>query len=353
MPADLFSLTDLTESLSVGRPLAPAEVAYAAEALLTEEIADGPKAAFLCALAKKGESAEEIAGFVTAFLTRANDPGLDLAALPGPTIDVCGTGGDRLDLFNVSTASMFLLAAGGAVVVKHGNRSISSQCGGADVLEALGVRIDRPVSEAKARLERDGLAFFFAPHYHPTFRVIGPVRKSLAAQGITSVFNLLGPLLNPARPEHQLVGIYSGADMAKYASVLQRLGRKKAWVVHGRSDTDAGMDEISTLGSTTIQELDAGTITSATLTLPQLAELGLQPATLDDLRGGSREENAAILLNLLEGTLHGPKRELVTLNAAAGFVVAGLAPNLASGLAHAREQIDSGRALAKLHALRN
>ena len=351
MSADRFSLTDLTASLSQGRHLLPEEVALAAEALLNEAIEDAPKADFLRALARKGETAEEIAGFVTAFLGRANDPGLDFSRLPGPTIDVCGTGGDRLDLFNISTAVMFILAAGGAAVVKHGNRSISSQCGGADVLEALGVKIDRPPEETRAILEKHGLAFFFAPHYHPSFRVVAPVRKALAQEGVTSVFNLLGPLLNPARPEHQLVGLYSQADLRKYASVLRQLGRKTAWVVHGRVDT-RGMDEISTLGETHIEMVGENGIASRVLTLPELAELGIRPATLEDLRGGTREENAKILIDLLESKLHGPKRDLVTLNAAAGFVVAGLAATLAEGLALACEQIDSGRAMAKLHALR-
>lgn len=351
MSAELFSLGDLSASLNQGNHLTPEEVAFAAKALLSEAVADAPKAEFLRALARKGETAEEIAGFVTAFLGRANNPNLDASKLPGPTIDVCGTGGDRLDLFNVSTAVMFILAAGGAAVVKHGNRSISSQCGGADVLEALGVKIDRPPAETKAVLEQHGLAFFFAPHYHPSFRVVAPVRKALAQEGVTSVFNLLGPLLNPARPDHQLVGIYSRADLQKYASVLQRLGRKSAWVVHGRVD-DRGMDEISTLGDTHVEMLEGEEITSRVITPAQLAGLGIQPASLADLRGGTREENAAILLALLEGNLHGPKRDLVALNAAAGFVVAGLAKTLDEGLALAGEQIDSGRALAKLHALR-
>lgn len=355
--ANAHSLRGLTAALRAGTSLAPEEVAFAAGFLLAEGADPLLKAEFLHALAQKGETDAEIAAFVEAFLARAVDPGIDPRSLPGPMLDICGTGGDRLDLFNVSTASMFVLAAGGAVVVKHGNRSISSQCGGADVLEALGVPIDLPPAELRRRVETAGLGFLFAPHYHPAFKVIGSVRKSLAAQGITTIFNLLGPLLNPARPAHQLVGLFCESALPKYAAVLGRLGRTHAWAVHGRSNNGAGVDEISTMGATEIHVVQARKgiapeTNTLTITPEMLAGLGLERATLEELRGGSREENARILLGILDGSIRGRKRELVALNAAAGFVVANLAPDLASGLALAHEQLDSGRALAKLYALR-
>ncbi len=349
------SLHDLVGVLHGGAPLGPEEVEAAARFLLAEEIDPALKADFLRALATKGETDAEIAAFAEAFLARANDPGLDPAALPGPMLDVCGTGGDRLDLFNVSTTSMFILAAGGAVVVKHGNRSVSSQCGGADVLEALGVRIDLPPEAFRAKVETAGLGFLFAPQYHPSFKVIGPVRKSLAAEGVTTLFNLLGPLLNPARPACQLVGLFSEAALPKYAAVLRRLGRKRAWVVHGKCGPEAGargMDEVSTLGPTQIHDIRPEAIVERSLTPEALVRLGLGPASLEALRGGSREENAKTLLGILDGTLRGPRRELAQLNAAAGFVVTGLAADLEEGLARAAEQIDSGRALEKLRRLR-
>ncbi len=345
------AFTDLTQVLRSGTDLGPAEVACAAAYLLTETGSDELKADFLKALATKGETEGEIAAFVEAFLDRAVDPGLDATSANGPSIDVCGTGGDRLDLFNVSTTSMFVLAAGGAVVVKHGNRSISSQCGGADVLEALGVTIDLPPAALRERVARDGLGFLFAPHYHPAFKAVGPVRRALAAQGVTTIFNLLGPLLNPARPAHQLVGLFSREALPRYAAVLRRIGRKRAWAVHGLTADGRGMDEISTVGETLYHEVTPEGVQSGTLTPETLRTLGLGPATLEELRGSTREENAQILLGILEGTLTGPKRELVLLNAGAGFVVAGLAADLASGVALAREQLDSGRALAKLRAL--
>jgi len=248
-----------------------------------------------------------------------------------------------LDLFNVSTACMFVLAAGGACVVKHGNRAITSKCGGADVLEELGVRIDLPPADLQRCVEAHGLGFIFAPAYHPAFKAIVPVRKALAARGIPTIFNLLGPLLNPARPAHQLVGIFSPLLLPKYAEALAALDRARAWAVHG-----SGMDELSLAGPTEVRDVTAGVIRELTV---NPAELGLARCDLAELRGGDCAENARILLAILDGTECGPQRDLVLLNSAAGFVVAGLAKDLGAGLERARECISSGRALGKLRAL--
>jgi anthranilate phosphoribosyltransferase len=336
-------MQELTEHIRSGAELSAAQVERAVAQLATADMNDAPKAEFLRALRDRGETAGEIADFVRALLTRAVDPGLDPAKLPGPMIDVCGTGGDRLELFNISTAVMFILAAGGAVVVKHGNRAITSKCGGADVLEELGVRIDLPPEQLRRCVEEHGLGFVFAPAYHPAFKAIAPVRKLLAAQGIPTIFNLLGPLLNPARPPHQLVGIFAPGLLPKYAAALQALGRTRAWAVHGR-----GMDELSTTGPSEVQEV-TGTGIRAFVLDP--AEFGLAAANLDDLRGGDRATNARILTGILDGSVRGPKRAIVELNAAAGFVITGLAPDVAAGLLLARTQLDSGHALRKLHAL--
>ena len=343
---------DLVSALESRRDLAPQEVAFAASFLLIEDADLTLKADFLRALARKGETAAEIGGFVEAFLDRAVDPELDAASLSGPTVDVCGTGGDRLDLFNVSTTSMFVLAAGGLAVVKHGNRSITSQCGGADVLEELGARIDLSREDFRRCMGEVGCGFLFAPHYHPAFKAVAPVRKALAAEGVASVFNLLGPLLNPARPSHQLVGVFSAGALAKYALVLHRLGRTQAWAVHGTTASGAGMDEVSTMGPTQVHPVTASGVGEPwTLTPGMLALAGIGPATLEDLRGGDRRQNARIVIELLSGDLRGPKREIVLLNAGCAFVVTGLAKDLASGTALAGELIDSGRALGKLRAL--
>jgi len=300
--------------------------------LTAAEWEDEVKAELLRALRDKGETAEEIAAFARALLARAVDPGLDLGGLPGPVIDVCGTGGDRMELFNISTTSMFVLAAGGAVVVKHGNRAITSKCGGADVLEHLGVKINLAPADLRRVVESVGLGFIFAPVYHPAFKAIAPVRKLLAARGVPTVFNLLGPLLNPARPPHQLVGIFDRTLLPKYAETLRVLGRTRAWAVHGD-----GTDELTNTGPSDVQEVTPAGVRPFTI---DPAALGLAPATADQLRGGDCAENARILIGILDGTIRGPQREIVELNAAAGFVITGLAPDLPAGLAHAREQLD-------------
>ncbi len=335
----------LTVQLRDGSDLNPAQVEHAVTQLVSTEVADEAKADFLKALRGKGETAAEIAGFVKALLARAVDPEIDPARLPGPMLDVCGTGGDKLELFNVSTACMFVLAAGGACVVKHGNRAITSKCGGADVLEELGVKIDLAPADLRRCVEEHGLGFIFAPAYHPAFKAITPVRKTLAAQGIPTIFNLLGPLLNPARPAHQLVGIFSPLLLPKYAEALAALDRARAWAVHG-----SGMDELSLSGPSEVREVKAGVIREFSV---DAASLGLARCEVADLRGGDRAENARILLAILDGTERGPKRDMVLLNSAAGFVIAGLADDLAAGIEHVRAQIVSGRARAKLSALQS
>jgi anthranilate phosphoribosyltransferase len=334
---------DLIAQLRAGSHLTAAQIDSAVAHLTAAEWEDEVKAELLRAFRDKGETAEEIAAFAHALLARAVDPEFDASRLPGPMIDVCGTGGDRMELFNVSTTAMFILAAGGAVVVKHGNRAITSKCGGADVLEQLGVKIDLAPAALRRVVESIGLGFIFAPAYHPAFRAIAPVRKLLAAQGVPTVFNLLGPLLNPARPPHQLVGIFDRTLLPKYAETLRVLGRRRAWAVHG-----GGTDELTTTGPSEIHEVTPGGIRPLTL---DPATLGLAAPPLADLRGGDRVENARILTGILDGTIRGPQREIVELNAAAGFVVAGLVPDLVAGLSHAREQLDRGAALEKLHAL--
>ena len=227
------TLAPLTASLHAGGELAPEEIGGAAGALLSLEVDETSKGDFLTALRAKGETAAEIAGFAQALLAHAVDPEIDPARAPGPLLDVCGTGGDQLHLFNVSTTVMFILSAGGAAVVKHGNRAITSQSGGADVLEALGVRIDLPPAHLRECVYRHGVGFLFAPAYHPAFRAIGPARKRLAAEGIPTIFNLLGPLLDPARPPRQLIGLFSRDLLEKYAAAVALLPREKVWIVHG------------------------------------------------------------------------------------------------------------------------
>jgi len=338
----------LIEKLRAGSDLSSSEISYAVTLLLAEKANVAEKADFLTSLQQKGESAEEIAGFVEQLIGRAIDPRIDPANLSGPMIDVCGTGGSGLNVFNVSTTIMFILAAGGATVVKHGNRSVTSSCGSADVLEALGVRPDWEPEELKNCVEQLGVGFIFARLYHPAFRALAEMRAQLARAGTRTIFNLLGPLLNPARPPRQLIGVYTPRLTTVFAEVLRQLGRERAWIVHGLTEDGAGMDDISTAGVTTLAELVDGKVVSEEL---DPRRLGLPPSTLAELRGGDASENARTLEGILRGEVTGAKRELALVNAAGGFVVAGLAPDLSEGILRAAEQIDSGRALGKLRAL--
>ena len=342
-------MLELTKSLESGNNLSQSEIAMATEALLKENDEIGTKTEFLKALSAKGETPAEIAAFVEAFLEHAVDPGFRPEDCDGPTIDVCGTGGDKLDLFNISTASVFVLAGGGLTVLKHGNRGITSKSGGADVLEELGVPIDLPVPALRECVLENGAGFLFAPLYHPAFKAVVPVRKALAEEGIRTVFNLIGPLLNPVRPDYQLVGVFDSAFTSPFADILGRLGRKKAWSVHGKGQEGEGLDELSLCGKTKVSEWNGSSVNESEMT-PQ--EIGLDPCAISELKGGDPKENASILTSILDGTDRGPKRDIVALNAAAGFVICGSASNMTDGFEMALEVIKDGRALSKLNALR-
>lgn len=339
----------LIKDVAAGRELESAQIFAAAEFLLDEEAPEDKKAQFLKALSGKGESAFEIAGFVEAFLERAIDPGVGQMSFDGPTIDVCGTGGDKLNLFNVSTTSMFVLAAGGATVVKHGNRGITSKSGGADVLEALGVRLDMPTEQFRKCLETAGVGFLFAQKYHPAFKVVAPVRAKLAVEGVRTIFNLIGPLMNPARPECQLVGVCDDGMGPVFSEILQRLNRDSAWVVCGRTADGCPVDEMSVMGATRI--FKSGNYEDLQDETVEPGDFGLSVAKVEELQGGDAIRNAKILTNILSGRESGAKRDMVLLNAAAGLSCCGLVDNIEEGVKIARELIDSGQALDRLKKL--
>ncbi|MES2597013.1 MAG: anthranilate phosphoribosyltransferase [Verrucomicrobiota bacterium] len=341
----------LIKTLQDGQALNEREVREAAAFLVDENESDETKAGLLRALARKGESPTEIASFVQEFLKLAIDPGLDRAKLPGPMLDVVGTGGDKLHLFNISTTAMFILAAGGVCVTKHGNRGVTSKAGGADVLEALGIRIDLPAERVARGMEEIGLGFFFAPLYHPAFKAVAGARKILAAGGQRSIFNLLGPLLNPARPDFQLIGVFDPSLTRTFGEILLTLGRKGAWVVHGTVKNGGGMDELSSLGPNQICQLKDGKLSSDLL--DPAKDLGFAAAKIEDLVGGDASENAATIENVLTGRDKGPKRDISVLNAAAGFTITGVTQNLAEGCKLAQDLIDRGAAHAKMEALRD
>jgi len=342
-------IESLIPQLRDRQELAEAQVHQAVEWLADPALEAGPKADFLTALAQKGETPGEIAAFARALRAKSNPVPLHPATRAGEILDIVGTGGDRLGTINISTTAALICAAAGVIVAKHGNRAITSQAGSADVLEALGIRTDLTPAEAAEMLRERGFAFLFAPNYHPAFQHIGPARKVCAARGQRTVFNLLGPLLNPARPSAMLMGVPRPEFCEPLAMVLQSLGVRRAMVVCGQVGEAGHLDELSTLGANTIAEFYQERGFTVSTTLPE--QFPLQPAILDDLVGGDKFANAEIVRRILSGAEQGPKRDAVLLNAAAALFVAGKTKSQAEGWDMAGETIDSGRAAAKLAEL--
>ena len=333
--------------IAAGETLDEGRVQHITADLLGAEADDAAKADFLEALHRRGELPEEIVAFASAFLARAEpfQPSSDL----GPLLDVCGTGGDKLGLFNVSTAVMFVAAGAGAKLVKHGNRGITSKSGGADVLEALGIPVDLPAERLHGMLEEAGATFLFAPRFHPAFKAVAPARKILAERGSASIFNMLGPLLNPARPARQLAGVFSERLVPLYASVLPGLGREYAWVVHGVAEGLGVMDEISTLGSTMVAKVRAGDVMTDIMSAD---DWGVPAGAIGELRGGDAAANAVILEEILSGQRRGAARDIVQINAAAAVIVAGLCEDPSEAMERTSAAIDSGAARAVLDKMR-
>lgn len=343
-------LETLTVQLTASKHLTDAQVRSAVEHLVDGKDSAATKADFLCALAIKGETIEEIAAFAGAMRDKSIQPPIDSAwRSQREILDVVGTGGDRAGTFNISTTVSIICAAAGVAVAKHGNRAITSQVGSADVLEALGIKIDLSPTEAAQSLREHNFAFFFAPNYHPAFKHIAPARKLCAERGQRTIFNFLGPLLNPARPSAQLVGVPRPELCEPIARVLQSLGVRRGIVVCGQAG-GLFLDEISTCGETTIAEFyqDRGFAVS------KLAHhhFPIQPTSLDDLKGGDRAANAEVVRRILRGDERGPKRETVLLNAAAALLAAGMARSMIEGWELAVEVIDGGKANAKLAELK-
>jgi anthranilate phosphoribosyltransferase len=353
-------LDALTKQFAAAQPLSAEQACAAVEGLTDERVSAQVKADFLVALAHKGESPAEIAAFATALREKSLPPPLDAATRSREILDVVGTGGDRLSTFNISTTVALLCAAAGVIVAKHGNRAVTSSVGSADVIEALGIPVNLSPAAAAAALGEHGFAFLFAPNFHPAFKHIAPARKLCAERGQRTIFNLLGPLLNPARPSAMLVGVPRPELCEPMARALQALGVRRGMVVCGQVSPDGDsalrtphsaffLDELSTLGANHVAEFyhERG-FTQSVLTLENFP---LQPATLADLRGGDKLVNAEIVRQILRGTERGPKRDAVLLNAGAALFVAGKAKSLAEGWELAGETIDSGAAAAKLAEL--
>jgi len=332
MPSEVIS--DAIDRLLAGEDLGRDGAATALEAIMSGEAGDAQTAGFLIALRAKGETAAELAGLASTIRARAER----VEPPAGPFIDTCGTGGGR-STFNISTTASFVAAGAGVAVAKHGNRSATSRCGSADVLEALGARIDLAPDGVARCLEETGLGFMFAPAHHPAFRHIVPVRRAL---GVRTIFNLLGPLTNPAGAPRQLLGVSDAAYLERMGQALAQLGCERAMIVRGRD----GMDEVSTGAVTDVVHVDGAGVSVATI---DPAELGFAPPLNGQIAGSDPAGNAGVLRAVLGGAA-GPARDVVVLNAAAALWLAGVAPDLERAVAAAAQSIDSGAAAGRLDA---
>lgn len=329
-----MEITKALNAIFDGKTLSRSEARAVLGELMDGKLSQVQAAALLAALRMRGETVDEIVGFAEAMRARAVPVAVER---DGPLLDIVGTGGTGIPTFNISTASMFVVAASGAKVAKHGNRGVTRASGAADVLEALGIRLELPPERLAAALREVGVAFIYARAHHPAMRLVAPIRAELQAR---TIFNSLGPLTNPAAADRQLLGVYDAALTETFAAVLAGLGVERALVVYGDP-----LDELSVCATNRVSELRDGRITSYALA-PE--EVGLARYPLADIYGGSPQENARTIERLLAGELIGAKRDIVRLNAGAALYLMDKADSIAAGVALATSLIDSGLALAKL-----
>lgn len=325
-------MQEFIQKITAGEGLSPQE-SESAIGMIFSDATDAQIGAFLAALKMKGETAQEIAGMARGMKKAANTINPKVS---GTLVDTCGTGGDSSHTINISTASAIITAAAGVPVAKHGNYSITSKSGSADVLKELGVAIDQPPQKVEKSIETAGIGFMLAPVFHPSMKRVGGPRKEI---GVRTVFNILGPLTNPANAASQVIGVFDESLCVTMANVLNILGTKQAFVVHG-----SGLDEISNVAPTTVAELNGGSVETYTLT-PE--ELGFNRASIPDIRGGTPQDNAADIVGIMNGA-KGPKRDIVVMNSAAALVAGGRASDLNDGVELAQQTIDSGAAIEKL-----
>jgi anthranilate phosphoribosyltransferase len=319
--------------VKAGYNLTEIEMIDCVDKIMTGEVSDILIASFLTAMTIKGESIEEITGGAKVLREKAVPMNLEDLY----TIDTCGTGGDGHSTYNISTAASLITAAAGIPVVKHGNRSISSKCGSADVLEALGINIDLTPQQAKLMVRDIGICFLFAPKYHHAMRHVAPVRRQL---GFRTIFNILGPLANPARAKTQIVGVYDENMMDKMAHVLRNLGVERALIVHGKD----GLDELTITCNSKVTQLNNKSIKHYEIN-PTMYKI--EKAEIKDIAGGTAQENAEIIIRLLDGEKNA-KRDILILNAGASIYIGGKADSIEEGIEIARDMIDSGKAKLKL-----
>lgn len=338
-----MNLDELTSLVEQGIDLSVEQSVASADLLASADVESATKAGFLTSLAVKGEVAAEVAGIAQRFRELARNPGLE--KWRDTAIDVCGTGGDKIGSFNISTTVVFALAAAGVPVLKHGNKSITSKCGSANLLEALGVDLMAEDAILSRSMDELGFCFMFAPAFHPAFKEIMPVRQELAAKGQRTVFNVLGPLINPARPAHQLLGVYSPKVVGILAGTLQTLGLKAGLVGHTSLEDGRGMDELSVVGPNQVRGF--GRLESIDeIWKPE--RFSLKSADVSDLLGGELEENLRILDRLLEGKAPRGLEDTVSLNVAAALMIVGKCSSIEEGIVAAREVILGGGLKSKL-----
>jgi anthranilate phosphoribosyltransferase len=340
-------IVEAIRTLVERRDLTRMEAAAAMEAIMSGGATHAQVAAFLTALRMKGETVDELTGLAEVMrlkVARVRTRGEVEAALTGTDremlIDTCGTGGDATGTFNISTATAFVVAGTGLKVAKHGNRSASSLCGSADVVETLGINLELPPARVAQCVDEVGIGFLYAPLLHTAMKHVMPARREI---GIRTVFNLLGPLTNPAGANAQVIGVSARNLVEPLARVLSELGTVRAFVVHGAD----GLDEISTTGESWVAEVREGLVRTATV---RPEDFGVSPASITDLRGGNREENAEIIRRVLGGD-PGPKRDIVVVNSAAALVAGGRARDFKEGAQQAAQSIDTGAARQKLDGL--
>lgn len=346
----MSALSDLIVRLRGGFELSSAEVAVAAAALAEPSDASGDtlKVDFLRALAEKGETPGEIAAFAEAFRDRALDPGV--GEFSPQAIDIVGTGGDHTGAFNVSSLVTLTLACAGVPVMKHGNRGITSKCGSADLLSGLGFKIDADPEKLRGALRELGYVFFFAPAFHPAFKHIAPARKQLAAEGRRSIFNVLGPLINPGRPAHVLMGVFSEAWTPKLAETLHRLGAQGGLAVHGRLDDTRGVDELTTATDTRVCGFGRHRDVDAVWT-PE--SLGVPRGDFSELLGGDLGQNLAVVEALVDGRGSSGLADTIALNAAVGLWICGRAASPSEAFGYTRDLLVGGAVKARIQATRD
>jgi anthranilate phosphoribosyltransferase len=344
----MSNLVDLTASLANGRDLTKDDIDRAALALIAGDDSDELKANFLTALAKKGETAAEVAEFARIFREKAVNPGVE--AWAPRAIDIVGTGGDHAGGFNISSLVVLVLASAGVTVMKHGNRGITSKCGSADLLAGLGVNLEAPPEKLRQALDQLGFVFFFAPAYHPAFKQIVPARKMLAARGQRTLFNILGPLINPGRPGHVLLGVYAQSWVQKLATALDSLGTEAGLAAHGVIDGSRGIDEVTTATPNFVRGF--GRLREHAMDW-NANDFGLPVSPFTHLRGGDLAENLAITQSVLAG--RGPRGlvDTISLNAAIAMWIVGQHGTVKEGVEFARDLLLGGAVAQKISDTRD